>query len=117
MTNMKALTELLVSEIISQAEFDRFEKRVAKAVAAAEKAQLVADKKRGIFRAAFEAIDTDGSGMIETSELGEIFDKLGAHPDRSPVSGRDWRPDRRRGCDLGLPRDRRDFGAYCKNAP
>ena len=43
MTNMKALTELLLSEIISQAEFDRFEKRVAKAVAAAEKAQLVAD--------------------------------------------------------------------------
>ena len=47
----------------------------------------------------------------------EIFDKLGAHPDRSPVSGRDWRPDRRRVCDLGLPRDRRDFGAYCKKAP
>ena len=43
MTNMKALIELLSSEIISQAEFDRFEKRVAKAVAAAEKAQLVAD--------------------------------------------------------------------------
>ncbi len=43
MTNMKALTELLLSDIISQSEFDRFEKRVAKAVAAAEKAQLVAD--------------------------------------------------------------------------
>lgn len=43
MTNMKALIELLSSDIISQAEFDRFEKRVAKAVAAAEKAQLVAD--------------------------------------------------------------------------
>ena len=42
MTNMKALTELLLSDIISQSEFDRFEKRVAKAVAAAEKAQLVA---------------------------------------------------------------------------
>ena len=43
MTNIQALIELLSSEIISQAEFDRFEKRVAKAVAAAEKAQLVAD--------------------------------------------------------------------------
>ena len=43
MTNIQALTELLSSDIISQAEFDRFEKRVAKAVAAAEKAQLVAD--------------------------------------------------------------------------
>jgi hypothetical protein len=43
MTNMKALIELLSSDIISQAEFDRFEKRVAKAAAAAEKAQLVAD--------------------------------------------------------------------------
>ena len=43
MTNIKALRALLSSEIISQAEFDRFEKRVAKAVAAAEKAQLVAD--------------------------------------------------------------------------
>ena len=43
MTNMKALTELLLSDIISQSEFDRFEKRIAKAVAAAEKAQLVAD--------------------------------------------------------------------------
>ena len=43
MTNLNALRALLSSEIISQAEFDRFEKRVAKAVAAAEKAQLVAD--------------------------------------------------------------------------
>ena len=43
MTNLNALRDLLSSEIISQAEFDRFEKRVAKAAAAAEKAQLVAD--------------------------------------------------------------------------
>ncbi len=43
MTNLNALRDLLSSEIISQAEYDRFEKRVAKAVAAAEKAQLVAD--------------------------------------------------------------------------
>ena len=43
MTNLNALRALLSSEIISQAEFDRFEKRVAKAAAAVEKAQLVAD--------------------------------------------------------------------------
>ena len=43
MTNMKALTTLLVEGVLTQSEFDRFEKRVAKAVAAAEKAQLVAD--------------------------------------------------------------------------
>ena len=43
MTNMKALTTLLVEGVLTQSEYDRFEKRVAKAVAAAEKAQLVAD--------------------------------------------------------------------------
>ena len=43
MTNITALNNLLSADIITQAEFDRFEKRVAKAVAAAEKAQLVAD--------------------------------------------------------------------------
>ena len=43
MTNMKALTTLLAEGVLTQSEFDRFEKRVAKAVAAAEKAQLVAD--------------------------------------------------------------------------
>ena len=43
MTNMKALTTLLVEGVLTQSEFDRFEKRVAKAVLAAEKAQLVAD--------------------------------------------------------------------------
>jgi len=43
MTNITALNNLLSADIISQSEFDRFEKRVAKAVAAAEKAQLVAD--------------------------------------------------------------------------
>jgi hypothetical protein len=40
---MKALTTLLAEGVLTQSEFDRFEKRVAKAVAAAEKAQLVAD--------------------------------------------------------------------------
>ena len=43
MTNITALNNLLSADIITQSEFDRFEKRVAKAVAAAEKAQLVAD--------------------------------------------------------------------------
>ena len=43
MTNITALNNLLSADIISQSEFDRFEKRVAKAVATAEKAQLVAD--------------------------------------------------------------------------
>ena len=43
MTNLNALRTLLSAEVITQSEFDRFEKRVAKAVAAAEKAQLVAD--------------------------------------------------------------------------
>ena len=43
MTNITALNNLLSADIISQSEFDRFEKRVAKAVAAAEKTQLVAD--------------------------------------------------------------------------
>ena len=43
MTNMKALTILLAEGVLTQSEYDRFEKRVAKAVAAAEKAQLVAD--------------------------------------------------------------------------
>jgi len=43
MSNLKSLKSLLANNVISQSEFDRFEKRVAKAVAEAEKAQLVAD--------------------------------------------------------------------------
>jgi len=43
MSNLKSLSTLLANNVITQSEFDRFEKRVAKAVASAEKAQLVAD--------------------------------------------------------------------------
>ena len=43
MTNITALNNLLSADIISQSEFDRFEKRIQKAMASAEKAQLVAD--------------------------------------------------------------------------
>ena len=43
MTNITALNNLLSADIISQAEFDRIEKRILRAEAEAEKAQLVAD--------------------------------------------------------------------------
>ena len=41
MTNMKALTNLLVEDIITQAEFDRFEKRIQRAEAKAAEHLLV----------------------------------------------------------------------------
>ena len=43
MTNLKALTTLLVEEVITQSEFDRFEKRIQRAEAKAAEAQVVAD--------------------------------------------------------------------------
>ena len=43
MTNLKALTTLLVEDIITQSEFDRFEKRIHRAEAKAAEAQVVAD--------------------------------------------------------------------------
>ena len=43
MTNITSLNNLLSADIITQSEFDRFEKRIQKAAASAEKAQLVAD--------------------------------------------------------------------------
>ncbi len=43
MTNLKALTTLLVEDIITQSEFERFEKRIQRAEAKAAEAQVVAD--------------------------------------------------------------------------
>ena len=43
MTNLKALTTLLIEEVITQSEFDRFEKRIQRAEAKAAEAQVVAD--------------------------------------------------------------------------
>ena len=43
MTNLKALTTLLVEDIITQSEFERFEKRIHRAEAKAAEAQAVAD--------------------------------------------------------------------------
>ena len=43
MTNLKALTTLLVEEVITQSEFDRFEKRIQRAEAQAAEHQLVVE--------------------------------------------------------------------------
>ena len=43
MTNLTALTTLLVEEVITQSEFERFEKRIHRAEAKAAEAQVVAD--------------------------------------------------------------------------
>ena len=43
MTNLKALTTLLVEDIITQSEFERFEKRIQRAEAKAAEAKVVAD--------------------------------------------------------------------------
>ena len=43
MTNLKALTTLLVEDVITQSEFERFEKRIQRAEAKAAEAQVVAD--------------------------------------------------------------------------
>ena len=43
MTNLKALTTLLVEEVITQSEFDRFEKRIQRAEAQAAEHQVVVE--------------------------------------------------------------------------
>ena len=43
MTNLNALINLLAEDIITQSEFDRFEKRIQRAEAKAAEAQVVAD--------------------------------------------------------------------------
>ena len=43
MTNLKALTTLLVEDIITQSEFERFEKRIHRAEAKAAEAAVIAD--------------------------------------------------------------------------
>ena len=43
MTNLKALINLLAEDIITQSEFERFEKRIQRAEAKAAEAQVVAD--------------------------------------------------------------------------
>ena len=43
----------------------------------------------------------------------DLFDAIGAHPDSPPVNGLAWRPTRKRLCDLGNKKDRRNFGDHC----
>ena len=43
MTNLKALTTLLAEDIITQSEFERFEKRIHRAEAKAAEAAVIAD--------------------------------------------------------------------------
>ena len=85
MTNITALNNLLSADIITQSEFDRFEKRVAKAVASAEKAQLVADLAPQV-----EAFMTPGT-QYKISDL-----VLGVMEIKAPCHGYSETPEERK---------------------
>ena len=76
MTNITSLQNLLSSDIITQSEFDRFEKRVQRAVASAEKAQLASDLSQVV-----QAFMTPGA-QYKISDL-----VLGAMEIKAPCHG------------------------------
>jgi len=85
MSNLKSLSTLLANNVITQSEFDRFEKRVAKAVASAEKAQLVADLAPQV-----EAFMTPGT-QYKISDL-----VLGVMEIKAPCHGYSETPEERK---------------------
>ena len=76
MTNITSLNNLLSSDIITQSEFDRFEKRIQRAVASAEKAQLASDLSQVV-----QAFMTPGT-QYKISDL-----VLGAMEIKAPCHG------------------------------
>ena len=85
MTNLKALTTLLVEEVITQSEFDRFEKRIQRAEAQAAEHQVVVE-----LRPALEAFMTAGT-LYKISDL--VLGVLGI---KAPCHGITETPEQRK---------------------
>jgi hypothetical protein len=87
MTNMKALTELLVSEIISQAEFDRFEKRIQRAEAKAAEHLLVVGLSQEVEAFVQPGVQYKISDLV----LGVMFIKAPCHGYKETADERKFR--------------------------
>ena len=87
MTNMKALTNLLVEGVLTQSEFDRFEKRVQRAEAKATEHLLVVGLSQEV-----EAFVTPGTQYkISDLVLGVMFIKAPCHGYKETAEERKFR--------------------------
>ena len=85
MTNLKALTTLLIEEVITQSEFDRFEKRIQRAEASAAEHQLVVELSEKV-----QAFVTPGT-QYKISDL-----VLGVMEIKAPCHGYNETPEERK---------------------
>jgi len=87
MTNLKALTTLLTEEVITQSEFDRFEKRIQRAEAKAAEHLLVVGLSQEV-----EAFVTPGTQYkISDLVLGVMFIKAPCHGYKETADERKFR--------------------------